>query len=262
MRDDNHQLRRSAFAFCLCAFVVFLAAINTARTGSLIQPVNEVKATPPSSAKTAHLRPRASTFSAASRKSLSLASENFRISYPAQIERREIESVLQTLEAARADLSRRLASASLATVNPLPLEIVIHASTGDFVALTGQPPWAAAVTHDSRIELQPLDVLRRRNVLITTLRHEYTHALIEALGHGRAPRWLAEGLAAHVAVEGARLSPYESKTKLPLDEIERRLALPSSAQEMRALYAAAYSEVRALIRSQGETRLWQRVAQS
>jgi len=192
---------------------------------------------------------------------LSLSSEHFRASYPAQIERGEVEAVLRGLEAVREDLARRLAAASLRPAEPSVVEVIIHNRTPDFVAATGQPWWVAAVTRGRRIELQPLSTLRRRSVLTTTLRHEYTHLVIEALGGGRTPRWLAEGLAVHVAGEGAMLARFEPAAQLTRDELEQRLARPGSPQEMRALYAAAYREVRALLRSEGEAGLWRRVAQ-
>jgi hypothetical protein len=100
-------------------------------------------------------------------------------------------------------------------------------------------------------------------VLAPTLRHEYAHAVISALSRSRAPLWLSEGLAAHVANEGARLTRFEPKQRLTLEELERRLGqTPASAAEMRALYAAAFREVGALIRAEGEAGVWRRVARS
>ena len=188
-----------------------------------------------------------------------LASPHFRLHYPARIEQRDAEAVLRTLEAARSDVLRRLDAASLSFTGPQMLEVIIHDTTGDFVAATGQPWWAAAATRERRIELQPLEVLRRRRVLATTLRHEYAHTVIETLSDGRAPRWLAEGLALHVAGEGAMLVRLKTKTRLTPVEIERGLARPASAQAMRALYAAAYREVQALIRAKGEAAVWRHI---
>jgi stage II sporulation protein D len=189
-----------------------------------------------------------------------LSSEHFRATFPAQLPPREVEAVLHTLEAAHAELARRLKAASLYHPLPGPVTVNIHASTGDFVGATGQPAWAAAATSGRTVQLQPLAVLRRRGVLDETLRHEYAHVVIESLGRDKMPRWLAEGLAIHVAGEGARLARFAPTTKLSRDELERRLARPSSAVEMRMLYAAAAAEVQAVIRAEGEAGAWRRVA--
>jgi stage II sporulation protein D len=189
---------------------------------------------------------------------LSLSSEHFRASFPAVVERSEVEAVLRTLEAARADVERRVAQATIRADLPM-IDVVVHRTTQDFVAATGQPWWVAAVTRGRRIELQPLHTLRRRGVLATTLRHEYTHVVVEALSRKQAPRWLGEGLAAHVAGEGGMLARFESKKKLARDELEHKLVRPASAEEMRTLYAAAYREVRALIDAEGESAVWRRV---
>jgi hypothetical protein len=212
------------------------------------------RATPPS---TRVLTPSLSASSARS-----LSSEKFRARFSARVERREVESVLRTLEKVRRDVARRTAAASLPEKNSAPLDVVIHDTTGDFVAATGQPWWAAAVTHDNLIELQPLEILRSRGVLEQTLRHEYAHTVIENLSGGNAPRWLSEGLAAHVAGEGALLAYKQSKEQLSVEELEKRLAQPASAEEMHELYAAAYREVSALIRTEGEAEVWRRLLQN
>ncbi|HEX8632742.1 MAG TPA: SpoIID/LytB domain-containing protein [Pyrinomonadaceae bacterium] len=196
---------------------------------------------------------------------LSLSSENFRVSYPARgasASRREAEGALAVLEAARADVRSRLAAASMAAPALGVVEVFVHATTGDFTGATGQPAWVAAVTRGRRIELQPLSTLARRGVLAPTLRHEYAHAVIDALSRSRAPRWLSEGLAAHVAGEGRALARHASPEKLSRDELEKRLAAHTTAAGMRALYAAAFREVGALIRAEGEASVWRRVARS
>lgn len=191
---------------------------------------------------------------------LSLSSEHFRVSYPARAVRGDVEAALGVLEAARADVSRRLAGASLASAIPVT-EVFVHETTGDFVGATGRPAWVAAATAGHRIELQPLEVLRRRGVFATTLRHEFVHAALDALGHGRAPLWLEEGLAILVAGEGPQLARSAPKDKIPADELERGLENPGSPQRMRSLYAAAYAEVSALIRREGESAVWRRAIQ-
>ncbi len=210
-------------------------------------------------------RPRVLTPSKPSSSARTLSSEKFRARFSVRVERREVESVLRTLEAARRDVARRTAAASVPTDDVSLLDVVIHDTTGDFVAATGQPWWAAAVTHDHQIELQPLEILRSRGVLDQTLKHEYAHIVIENLSGGNAPRWLAEGLAAHIAGEGAMLERGETTLpieQLSVEEIEKRLAQPGSADEMRSLYAAAYREVSSLIRAEGEAGVWRRLMMS
>ena len=186
-----------------------------------------------------------------------LRSEHFRVSYPARAARGEVESLLRTLEAAYADVSGRLERAGVGARVPLT-EVVVYETTGEFVGATGRAAWVAAVSEGRRISFQPLAVLRRRGVLTTTPRHEFVHAALEAVGAGRAPLWLVEGLAAHVAGEGASLSSALPRTRLSIEEVEHRLAEAPSAQEMRALYATAYAEVSALIRREGESAVWRR----
>ncbi len=188
---------------------------------------------------------------------LTLSSDHFHLSYHSRVPRTEVEAALRALEAARLDMLARVGPASL-KLPDFPLDVVVHETTQDFIAATGQSWWAAGVTHGHQIDLQPLAVLRRRRILTSTLRHEYAHAVIEAAGGGGAPRWLAEGLAISFAGEGPALERFKPARRLLVDELERRLAMPRSAAEMRSLYAAAYVEVRALIHTEGEPSVWRR----
>ncbi|HKQ78567.1 MAG TPA: SpoIID/LytB domain-containing protein [Blastocatellia bacterium] len=189
-----------------------------------------------------------------------LSSEHFRATYPASAATQSVEYALRALENARADLLRRLEAASLRLAEKGPYDVVIHATTADFIAATGQSGWAAGATHGKRIELQPLSLLERRGILNATLRHEMTHAAIEALSDGRAPRWMAEGVAIYVAGEAAKLPRIEKKDRLSRDELERKLAQPTSVVESRKLYAMAYHEIRAMIEAEGEAGVWRRLA--
>jgi hypothetical protein len=62
----------------------------------------------------------------------------------------------------------------------------------------------------------------------------------------------------HLAGEGPLLLGKSDKV-LSVDELERALVRPSSKEEMRELYAAAYRLVRAQIRAVGEAVVWRRV---
>lgn len=191
---------------------------------------------------------------------LVLSSEHFRVTYPADVERRDADQVLNTLESARADFLHRANTASI-SIGDLPtLDIRLNESTGDFTARTGQPWWAAAATKGNRIELQPVGILKRRGVLTTTLRHELAHVVIDAVSHDHAPRWLEEGFALYLAGEGPTISRYAPKGNLTTAQLEKKLERPSSQQEMRALYAAAYQMVVELVRSESEAGVWTRVA--
>jgi stage II sporulation protein D len=190
---------------------------------------------------------------------LTIASEGFRLNYPSTLRPREAEDLLLLLQSERRSLIDRISAAGISLQFPA-LEIFVNDTTGNFVGRTGQPPWAAAATRDKRIELQPLATLKRKGILETTLRHELAHAAIDVLGRGRAPRWLAEGLAIYLAGEGKFVERYAPHSQMKPEEIEQKLGTARSSQEMRVAYAAAYSEVKRLIQNDGEANVWRRVA--
>jgi stage II sporulation protein D len=191
---------------------------------------------------------------------LTISSEGFRVNYPSTVKQSEAEDLLDLLQSARRSLIDRVATAGMGLQFPT-LEIFVNDTTGNFVGRTGQPPWAAAATRDKRIELQPLQLLKRKRILETTLRHELAHAAIDVLGNGRAPRWLAEGLAIYLAGEGKFVERYAPRVPMKTEEIEQKLAGARSSQEMRVAYAEAYLEVKRMVQNEGEARVWRRVAQ-
>ena len=190
---------------------------------------------------------------------LTISSDHFHVTYPADEDRRAANQALNTLESAREDYLRRASYVSL-TVNIPTLDIRFNESTGDFTARTHQPWWAAAATKGNHIELQPVTLLQRRGALITTLRHELAHVVIDAVSNNRAPRWLAEGFAIYLAGEGQAISRFKMRGTISTDDLERQLERPGSQQDMRALYAAAYLKVNQLIFKESEAGLWRRLA--
>jgi stage II sporulation protein D (peptidoglycan lytic transglycosylase) len=190
---------------------------------------------------------------------LTISSDNFRLAYPADVDRRTVNQILNTLESTRNDYQRRASSASTA-LNIPRLEIRLNESTGDFTSRTGQPWWAAAATQGNRIELQPVGILKQRGVLFTTLRHELAHIMIDSVSNKNAPRWLEEGFALYLAGEGQTISRYVTQGRLTEDELEQRLQRPRTQGEMRTLYAHAYLMVAEMIRRQGESSVWNKLA--
>ncbi len=197
----------------------------------------------------------------ASPKMITISNDHFTVTYPADVDRRNANQVLQTLEVARNEYLHRASSASI-SVNISNLAIRLNESTGDFTSRTGQPWWAAAATKGNRVELQPVAILQRRGVLFTTLRHELAHVVIDSVSNNRAPRWLEEGFAIYLAGEGKLFAHYAPRGVLANEELEKRLERPGSQQDMRALYAQAYRSVVELVRTQGESAVWKKLAAS
>ena len=186
----------------------------------------------------------------------SLRSEHYRVTFPRNLDTNEVTALLGLLESSRTQLMRR------AGVNALPqLDVIINETTGDFTGRTGMPPWAGAATKNNRIELQPLSLLKKRRILETTLRHELVHVIVESAGGGQTPRWLTEGMAVYMAGEGAMLPQTGESKLLPPETIEQRLASAKTSAEMQAAYAAAFKLVSTLVRVEGESKVWRRVAE-
>ena len=165
-----------------------------------------------------------------------------------------MNKVMRVLEVAHNDLAKRLNAASINLTQTTLTSVTLHSSTADFMATTGQPAWVTGATRGNTIHLQPLAVLRQRGIVVTTLRHEFAHAVIEGLRHQQTVRWLCEGLAIHFAGEGRLYASV--KDNVEIDVLEQKLSAPASPQEMRVLYATAYREVQALIRANGEPKVW------
>ena len=187
-----------------------------------------------------------------------VSNSHFRVVHPQSLDSEQAEHVLNILESGRRELLHRVASclgAGIQTRFP-NLEIVINETTGDFVGRTHMPPWAAAATKGNTIELQPLRLLKQRGILETTLRHELVHVLVDTISGGESPRWFTEGMALYVAGEGRLFE--KQVTSMSAGKIDEALSSARSADEMRAAYAAAYSFVKQLIRTEGENKVWKR----
>lgn len=73
------------------------------------------------------------------------------------------------------------------------IEAVLYAKE-QFRDVTRSPAWAGAL-YDGRIKVPAGGLTEKSSMLEKVLFHEYTHALVHRLSHGKAPTWLNEGLA-------------------------------------------------------------------
>lgn len=121
-----------------------------------------------------------------------------------------------------------------------PLTLRFHPTVESYERASGSPWFTTATTHGRTVDLLPLDVLRRRGLLGSTLRHELAHAATaDALS--RAPRWVHEGVAEWAsrgdAARGRPPAPDASSAPACPADIEFMRA--SSAQQLSRLYDRA-----------------------
>jgi stage II sporulation protein D len=176
-----------------------------------------------------------------------LSSEHFEIVFPGRQEHLAA-AALEILEAQRTRLGAR--AEALAT----RIRVRTWPTTADFIRATCQPGWVAGTNDGRVIDLQPLDLLKRKGILESTLRHELTHLVVHRLRTAGVPHWYEEGL---VLLLTGETVPSESR---PLDKhrsLEMRVTQPRSESEMRAAYAQALGQVRELAARKGEAALWQ-----
>ena len=161
--------------------------------------------------------------------------------------------VLETLDAADAaflpQLTQALQDAQNRSGIQVGLQVTVRAfrSTGAFRDATLAPGWVAAFTEGNWIATQPLATLAARHLLVSTLRHEFLHALIESQAAPRTPLWLREGL---VEALDDRALPTGPAPALKLEEIDRALSHASTEAESQAAHRAAkYYAWRLLVRA-------------
>jgi stage II sporulation protein D len=112
---------------------------------------------------------------------------------------------------------------------------------------TGQPGWIAAFTRGSVISLQPLATLRNKSILESTLRHEFSHLLIESRAHPGTPMWFREGLVLYLADPKQTVAPVAMTEKA----MEAGLQHPANRQMLEQSYAAAKTKVAQMVQQNG-----------
>lgn len=119
-------------------------------------------------------------------------------------------------------------------VAPAKLKVTVHPSVDSFNRATGQPWWVSGATAGAEIDLLPITVLRQQGQLERTIRHEVTHALLDA-ALAKRPMWVREGAAAYFArPDGSSSKP--ARVECPSD---LELTRPLSAGAQRDAYARA-----------------------
>ncbi len=117
---------------------------------------------------------------------------------------------------------------------PEKLKVTVHPTVDSFNRATGQPWWVSGATEGSEIDLLPITVLRQQGQLERTIRHEVTHALLDA-ALAKRPMWVREGAAAYYS----RAQPTPAGRGRIACPTEAELTRPLSAGAQRDAYARA-----------------------
>ncbi|MBI4342097.1 MAG: tetratricopeptide repeat protein [Candidatus Omnitrophica bacterium] len=118
------------------------------------------------------------------------------------------------------------------------------------------PEWVAG-QFDGKIRVSLPSVQRDEAWVRNSLFHEYTHALIHDLSHGRCPTWLNEGLAEY---QGRTQAPgslalltkaYETQQLVPWPQLSDQLTMARPTEQVGLGYEQSYSIVAYLAQRYG-----------
>lgn len=158
-------------------------------------------------------------------------------------------SLLAALDSVYADLVEDLGSAPSRNV-----EVVVYAER-DWRLATQAPDWSGGLFDGKvRVPAQGLTGVTPR--LLSVLKHEMTHAFVQARTNGHAPVWLHEGLA---QLEEGKTSAAYSSALLEAWRASRTFDLPAlegsfrrfSAGQVRSGYVVALAAVEMLRETRG-----------
>jgi stage II sporulation protein D len=150
--------------------------------------------------------------------------------------------VLETLNSAGAaylpQLSQALGEAeSRSGLQPAgAITVRAFRSTPAFRDATLAPGWVAAFTEGNWIGAQPLTTLASRKLLVSVLRHEFLHALIEGQAAPNTPLWVREGL---VEVWSGDTNASGSAVTMSLDHVDGALAHAATEAQSETAHRAA-----------------------
>jgi len=142
----------------------------------------------------------------------------------------ERQMVLSLIRRSRDEIAK-----STGATSPPRLRVTVHPSVESFGRTTGQPWWVSGATDGAAIDLLPVTILRRQGQLDRTIRHEVTHALLDA-ALAKRPMWVREGAAAYFATPESARQRKAARVDCPSDV---ELLRPVSAGAQRDAYARA-----------------------
>ena len=136
-----------------------------------------------------------------------------------------------------------------------PFTVRSFASTPTFRDATRAPGWVAAFTEGPWIATQPLHTLATRQLIDSTMLHEFLHALVEHEAGPATPLWLREGLVQTWSKnENQPASRTSTPPALSLDQVDTALAHSSTEAESEAAHRAAAWYAKHLIDRYGRTK--------
>ncbi len=125
------------------------------------------------------------------------------------------------------------------------IPVIIYDKTWQFTRATRQPYYIGAI-YDGTIKMQHPQILANRNILKSSLTHEYTHAVLDKLSRGNIPLWLNEGISVYVAGQKPT-SSYKKKIR-SLKELDQLLTNRKSRAKMTFAYALSRKTVTYIIK--------------
>jgi SpoIID/LytB domain protein len=129
---------------------------------------------------------------------------------------------------------------------PSSIRVTVHPTVESFGRATGQQWWVSGATSGTSIALLPLAILQQQGQLERTVRHEVTHALLDA-ALAQRPIWVREGAAIYFARQpagGSRQPAGGSRqpaggSRQPDASRRDRVTCPTDAELLRAASAGA-----------------------
>jgi hypothetical protein len=133
------------------------------------------------------------------------------------------------------------------------IEAVLY-SKEQFRDITKAPAWAGAI-YDGRLKVPSGGITDKTDILENVILHEYTHAVVHRISHGRAPTWLNEGIAQYEEGQDESLYKEDLKALALTNKVSLRHLEGSfmgfGGQSANAAYLLSLSATKYIIREYG-----------